>query len=325
MRKLIALTALAGMVGVAAASGYETFVKTLQGAKTLKTTYSVTLNGEAPITYSLDFKKPNLARIDSATELIVADGKNITRYDKANKTYYKTPENETELKGILSSKDLLLWSPFFGSNGFHVETAKDNGKVTRKGMELSVVNLTFDSAGNQKGTLYISTSDNVARQAVFESNKFGMSGSSILDTKSLTVDSDLKDNTFAFAGPDGSREVSADELTGKRWYFDLSEAEAVAARTGKKIFVDFFATWCGPCKMLAHDVLDTEAFTSRMSKHFVFCRIDVDAQPNISQQYGITAMPTQMVLDKDGNVLGKTVGYGGPEAFYEFIKQYVSG
>jgi len=324
MRKLIALTALTGMVGIAAASGYDTFVKALQTAKTLKTSYSVTLNGEAPVTYSLDFKKPNLARIDSANELIVADGKTITRYDKANKTYYKTAENDTELKGILNSKDLLLWSPFFGSKGFQVVSSKDGGKVTRKGMELSVVNLTFDSAGNQKGTLYLA-SDNVARQAVFESNKFGMSGSSILDTKNLTVDTDLKEATFAFVGPDGSREVSADELIGKRWYFDLGEAEAVAARTGKKIFVDFFATWCGPCKMLAHDVLDTDEFMNKMSKYFVFCRIDVDAQPNISQQYGIEAMPTQMVLDKTGNVLGKTVGYGGPDAFYQFINQYVGG
>ena len=34
-------------------------------------------------------------------------------------------------------------------------------------------------------------------------------------------------------------------------------------------------------------------------------------------------MPTQMVLDKNGNVLGKTVGYGGPDAFYEFLRAYL--
>jgi thioredoxin 1 len=140
----------------------------------------------------------------------------------------------------------------------------------------------------------------------------------------LVVDGASSANAFAFVAPEDSKELSADEVSGQRWYYDLGEAEAVAARTGKKIFVDFFATWCGPCKMLAAAVLDTDDFRNKMSKYFVFCRIDVDAQEGVAQHYGIDAMPTQMVLDKTGGVLGKTVGYGGPDAFYQFINQYTN-
>ncbi len=322
MRKLVALSALAGLVGIASATGYDNFVKALHEAKSLKTSYTLQLIGEAPSSYSLDLKKPNLARIETPKQIITADGKTITHFDKSAKTYYKTPETDSDLKELLTGQDLAIWAPFFGVPGMHVEGSQDGGTVTRKGMDLAVVKVNLDTAGNQKLTVYLSTTDNIARQAMFDSHKFGLDTSTILDTKFMIVGSELKDTLFAFTAPEGSKEMTAEEMSGKRWYYDLGEAEAVAARTGKKIFVDFFATWCGPCKMLAHDVLDTEDFNNKMSKYFVFLRIDVDAQPGVSKQFGIEAMPTQMVLDKSGAVLGKTVGYGGADAFYRFINQY---
>lgn len=329
MRKLFTLAAaLAGMVAVASApagNDFASFVQALKEAKTLDATYTVAMVNESTSTnYTLSLKKPNLARIDSPTATVVADGKTITRYDKATKSYYKTPETESELNSLFVGQDLGLWGAFFGKSSLEVLSSKAGGTVNRKGMELQVVNANLDTAGNQKLTVLLAKSDNIARQAIFDSNKFGMKTSTILDTKSLTVGGDLKDTLFAFNPPAGSSELSADEMTGKRWYYDLAEAETVAARTGKKIFVDFFATWCGPCKMLAHDVLDTADFNTKMSKYFVFCRIDVDARQDIAKQYSIEAMPTQMVLDKNGAILGKTVGYGGADAFYQFINGFTN-
>lgn len=323
MRKLLGLIAAsAGLAAFASAGGYDNFVNALHDAKTLKTTYNYEQIGETGGTYSLELKKPNMARIDTPKQTIVADGKTVTTYDKSAKTYYKMPQGDKDLQGLLAGQDLALWAPFFGGNGIHVESATDGQTVTRKGMDLKTVNVTLDANGSQTLTVFISPADNLLRQAQFKSHKFGLDSQTILDTQFVTIGGDLKDSLFAFNAPDGSKELSADEVTGQRWYYDLNEAEAVASRTGKKIFVDFFATWCGPCKMLAHDVLDTEEFTTKMSKYFVFLRIDVDAQQGVAQHYGIEAMPTQMVLDKEGNVLGKTVGYGGADAFYQFINQY---
>jgi len=48
-------------------------------------------------------------------------------------------------------------------------------------------------------------------------------------------------------------------------------------------------------------------------------KIDVDLQPAVSKAYGITAMPTQMVLAADGSVVKSTIGYGGPGPFYAFL------
>ncbi|MBN9504367.1 MAG: hypothetical protein BGO01_12015 [Armatimonadetes bacterium 55-13] len=107
-------------------------------------------------------------------------------------------------------------------------------------------------------------------------------------------------------------------MSSARWFTDLEEAKALAAKTGKKVFVDFMASWCGPCKMLDRDVFQKEDW-KKMSKYLVFCKIDVDEQKSVASAYNITAMPTQMVLAADGSVLATKVGYANPSDFYAFV------
>lgn len=67
--------------------------------------------------------------------------------------------------------------------------------------------------------------------------------------------------------------------------------------------VDFFATWCGPCKKLA-------PFLESLSKkyhHIGFYKVDVDDSPDLAEDFDISAMPTILFL-KGGEVVGKVVG-----------------
>ena len=70
------------------------------------------------------------------------------------------------------------------------------------------------------------------------------------------------------------------------------------------VLVDFFATWCGPCRMLAPTVEDIAADYEGKIK---VVKADVDEMPEISLEYGIMSIPTLMVF-KDGQVAGKMVG-----------------
>jgi thioredoxin len=140
----------------------------------------------------------------------------------------------------------------------------------------------------------------------------------LLDTKQMAVAASADAALFAFKAPEGSRELSLEEMMSDKWYHDLDEAKEVASKTGRKIFVDFYATWCGPCKMLAAEVFPLPEF-KKLSKSLVFCKIDVDAQKSVAQQYKITAMPTQMVLNADGSVVETKIGYGGVQDFFNFI------
>lgn len=83
--------------------------------------------------------------------------------------------------------------------------------------------------------------------------------------------------------------------------------------------VDFFAVWCGPCKMVA-PVLD-ELSMEMQGKAKIF-KVDVDQSPELAQRYGISSVPT-MILFKNGRPIEKIVGFQ-PKAALKTKLQYYS-
>ena len=71
------------------------------------------------------------------------------------------------------------------------------------------------------------------------------------------------------------------------------------------ILIDFYATWCGPCKMLS-PIVDEIAF--EYSNKCKVCSVDVDGCPDIAANFNIQYMPTLVVL-LDGKVKETSVGY----------------
>ncbi|KAI8087885.1 thioredoxin-like protein [Gilbertella persicaria] len=71
----------------------------------------------------------------------------------------------------------------------------------------------------------------------------------------------------------------------------------------KLVVVDFHATWCGPCKLIAPKLKNfAEAYTN-----VVFAKVDVDEVPDVAGEYQVRAMPTIMYF-KNGQKLGEVVG-----------------
>ena len=86
---------------------------------------------------------------------------------------------------------------------------------------------------------------------------------------------------------------------------------------GDKTLVDFFATWCGPCKMLA-PVLEevSEEYAGKVN----FFNVDVDENPDLAMQYKIMNIPALVVLKK-GEKVDTQVGFAPKENIVEFIKK----
>ncbi|MFV0441352.1 MAG: thioredoxin [Lachnospirales bacterium] len=81
------------------------------------------------------------------------------------------------------------------------------------------------------------------------------------------------------------------------------------------VLVDFFAEWCGPCKMVA-PILDE---ISKENNSFKICKIDVDKAETIAQEYGVASIPT-MIVFKNGEVVNKHVGALPKDKILELVK-----
>ena len=85
----------------------------------------------------------------------------------------------------------------------------------------------------------------------------------------------------------------------------LNESEFNAKiPTSSLAMVDFWATWCGPCKMLA-PVIDSIA--GKYGDKAVIAKVDVDANPGLAAKYGVMSIPT-VIFFKDGKEIDRKVG-----------------
>lgn len=81
------------------------------------------------------------------------------------------------------------------------------------------------------------------------------------------------------------------------------------------VLIDFYADWCGPCKMIA-PVLEE---ISKEQPELIIAKINVDELTEIAIQYGIQSIPTLMVME-NGEIVNKAVGFRTKEQILELLK-----
>jgi protein disulfide-isomerase len=128
-------------------------------------------------------------------------------------------------------------------------------------------------------------------------------------------------------------QVNAAETT---WLTDLPKAQAQAKAENKIVLLDFTGSdWCGWCIKFKKETLDTAEFQAYAATNLVLVELDYPqkkvqsddlkkANAALKDQYNIEGFPTLIVLNKDGQEIGRQVGYakGGPQAFIAKIEAF---
>ena len=86
---------------------------------------------------------------------------------------------------------------------------------------------------------------------------------------------------------------------------DDSNFEQVVLKAKTPVLVDFWAAWCGPCRMVAPVV---EELAKEYSGKVTFAKVDVDKNPQTASKYGVMSIPT-LIIFKNGSAVSNIVGF----------------
>ncbi|WP_417558755.1 thioredoxin family protein [Mesoflavibacter zeaxanthinifaciens] len=96
---------------------------------------------------------------------------------------------------------------------------------------------------------------------------------------------------------------------------NFDKALSLAAQKDKLLFIDFYTTWCVPCKKLDNEVFQNDSIKDLLGKDFVLLKYDAenDSVFHLSKKHHINSYPTGIILNKDGYVLNRKYGFTGQD------------
>lgn len=120
----------------------------------------------------------------------------------------------------------------------------------------------------------------------------------------------------------------SNQAIGVQWQYDLESAKRAAAQTGRLVLVHFWTPTCKPCLKLEETVFNQPGVGGALQAQFVSVKLNANEHPDIAQSFGITHLPTDVVMTAEGRVVGKQISPPTPAAYVaettQLAKQYTT-
>ena len=89
----------------------------------------------------------------------------------------------------------------------------------------------------------------------------------------------------------------------------------------KKIFLHFYANWCGACRIMENKTFKEPAVVAYINENFIPIKVNADREPETSQIFRVRALPDNWFIDEDGKPIGHQPGYINPENLKGILKR----
>lgn len=109
----------------------------------------------------------------------------------------------------------------------------------------------------------------------------------------------------------------SDKTTGATYLNSGNFDQTLKEAQNKPVLVDFYATWCGPCKMAAPII---DELSLEYQGKAIIAKVDVDENQEIASQYGVMSIPT-VVIFKNGKEVNRQTGFAGKEGYNKMLKE----
>jgi thioredoxin 1 len=109
-------------------------------------------------------------------------------------------------------------------------------------------------------------------------------------------------------------------MSGKLAHIDEANFAQEVEQSAQPVVVDFYAEWCGPCKMISPIL---ESLASDMEGKVKIVKVDIDQNPQLALRFGVQSIPN-LLFFKGGEVVDQVVGFGGRDALTAKVNSLAS-
>ena len=138
-------------------------------------------------------------------------------------------------------------------------------------------------------------------------------------------ETEAEQSTASTSKPDTSSQTRSEPAAttdGKIQWYGYNEGMELGKNQNRKVFINFYADWCGYCKEMDRKTFQDRAVIAYLNEHFVPVRVDTERDQKASAAYGVRGLPASWFISEDGEPIASRPGYIPPDMLLALLRYF---